>query len=220
MNIIELKNIKKTYTMGEVKVQVLRGISLAIKKGEFAVIIGPSGSGKSTLMNMIGILDKPSTGQVLLHRKNIAHLNEDDLAVLRGKTIGFVFQQFNLIKSMTALENVLLPTLFLDGPDRTKRGIELLNLVGLGDRVHHKPTELSGGQQQRVAIARSLINDPEIILADEPTGNLDSSSGKAVMEILHKLNKEDNKTIILITHDTDLIKKGTRTIRIKDGKLA
>jgi len=220
MNIIELKNIKKTYTMGEVKVQVLRGISLAIKKGEFAVIIGPSGSGKSTLMNMIGILDKPSTGQVLLHRKNIAHLNEDDLAVLRGKTIGFVFQQFNLIKSMTALENVLLPTLFLDGPDRTKRGIELLNLVGLGDRVHHKPTELSGGQQQRVAIARSLINDPEIILADEPTGNLDSSSGKAVMDILHKLNKIDNKTIILITHDTDLIKKGTRTIRIKDGKLA
>lgn len=220
MNIIELKNIKKTYTMGEVKVQVLRGISLAIKKGEFAVIIGPSGSGKSTLMNMIGILDKPSTGQVLLHRKNIAHLNEDDLAVLRGKTIGFVFQQFNLIKSMTALENVLLPTLFLDGPDRTKRGIELLNLVGLGDRVHHKPTELSGGQQQRVAIARSLINDPEIILADEPTGNLDSSSGKAVMDILHKLNKVDNKTIILITHDTDLIKKGTRTIRIKDGKLA
>ncbi len=220
MNIIELKNIKKTYTMGEVKVQVLRGISLAIKKGEFAVIIGPSGSGKSTLMNMIGILDKPSTGQVLLHRKNIAHLNEDDLAVLRGKTIGFVFQQFNLIKSMTALENVLLPTLFLDGPDRTKKGIELLNLVGLGDRVHHKPTELSGGQQQRVAIARSLINDPEIILADEPTGNLDSSSGKAVMDILHKLNKVDNKTIILITHDTDLIKKGTRTIRIKDGKLA
>ena len=206
--------------MGEVKVQVLRGISLAIKKGEFAVIIGPSGSGKSTLMNMIGILDKPSTGQVLLHKKNIAHLNEDDLAVLRGKTIGFVFQQFNLIKSMTALENVLLPTLFLDGPDRTKKGIELLNLVGLGDRVHHKPTELSGGQQQRVAIARSLINDPEIILADEPTGNLDSSSGKAVMDILHKLNKVDNKTIILITHDTDLIKKGTRTIRIKDGKLA
>ena len=220
MNIIELKNIKKTYTMGEVKVQVLRGISLAIKKGEFAVIIGPSGSGKSTLMNMIGILDKPSTGQVLLHRKNIANLNEDELAVLRGKTIGFVFQQFNLIKSMTALENVLLPTLFLDGPDRTKRGIELLNLVGLGDRVHHKPTELSGGQQQCVAIARSLINDPEIILADEPTGNLDSSSGKAVMEILHKLNKTDNKTIILITHDTDMIRRGTRTIKIKDGKLS
>lgn len=220
MKIIELKNIKKTYTMGEVKVQVLRGISLTIKKGDFVVIIGPSGSGKSTLMNMIGILDKPSSGQVLLHNKNIAHLNEDQLAILRGKTIGFVFQQFNLIKSMTALENVLLPTLFLGGESKRERGIKLLELVGLGDRIDHKPTELSGGQQQRVAIARSLINDPEIILADEPTGNLDSASGKVVMQTLHKLNRDEGKTIILITHDTELISKNTKTIKIKDGKLA
>jgi len=219
-HIIELKNIKKNYLMGEVNVTVLRGITLNINKGEFVVIIGPSGSGKSTLMNMIGILDKPSQGSVLLNGKNIAHLDEDKLAILRGKTIGFVFQQFNLIKSMTALENVLLPTLFLEGPDRKERAIKLLTKVGLGDRIHHRPTELSGGQQQRVAIARSLINDPEIILADEPTGNLDSASGKAIMQLLHELNQKEDKTIVLITHDVDLITKNTKIVKIKDGKLA
>ncbi len=219
-HIIELKNIKKNYLMGEVNVTVLRGITLNINKGEFVVIIGPSGSGKSTLMNMIGILDKPSQGSVLLNGKNIAHLDEDKLAILRGKTIGFVFQQFNLIKSMTALENVLLPTLFLEGPDRKERAIKLLTEVGLGDRIHHRPTELSGGQQQRVAIARSLINDPEIILADEPTGNLDSASGKAIMQLLHELNQKEDKTIVLITHDVDLITKNTKIVKIKDGKLA
>jgi putative ABC transport system ATP-binding protein len=219
-HIIELKNIKKNYLMGEVNVTVLRGITLNINKGEFVVIIGPSGSGKSTLMNMIGILDKPSQGSVLLNGKNIAHLDEDKLAILRGKTIGFVFQQFNLIKSMTALENVLLPTLFLEGPDRKERAIELLTKVGLGDRIHHRPTELSGGQQQRVAIARSLINDPEIILADEPTGNLDSASGKSIMQLLHELNQKEDKTIVLITHDVDLITKNTKIVKIKDGKLA
>ncbi len=219
-HIIELKNIKKNYLMGEVNVKVLRGITLNINKGEFVVIIGPSGSGKSTLMNMIGILDKPSQGSVLLNGKNIAHLDEDKLAILRGKTIGFIFQQFNLIKSMTALENVLLPTLFLEGPDRKERAIKLLTKVGLGDRIHHRPTELSGGQQQRVAIARSLINDPEIILADEPTGNLDSASGKAIMQLLHELNQKEDKTIVLITHDVDLITKNTKIVKIKDGKLA
>ena len=178
--IIQLKNVWKTYYMGEVSLDVLKGVNVEINRGEFVVIIGPSGSGKSTMMNQVGVLDTPTKGQILLKGTDIATLSESDLAQLRGKTIGFVFQQFNLIPTLTALENVTLPTIFQNTPEveRIKRAEMLLTRMGIGDRMHHRPNELSGGQQQRVAIARSLVNDPEIILADEPTGNLDSQSVK------------------------------------------
>jgi putative ABC transport system ATP-binding protein len=205
--------------MGKNKLDVLKGINLEIKKGDFVAILGPSGSGKSTLMNQVGILDTPSKGEVYLNGKAISKLEESDLAQIRGRTIGFVFQQFNLIPTLTALENVTLPTIFQDMPEekRIARGTELLTNVGLGDRLHHKPTELSGGQQQRVAISRALVNDPDIILADEPTGNLDSESGRQVMNMLHDLNKKEGKTIILVTHDIHLVKEAQKIIMIKDG---
>lgn len=217
--IIELKQVWKTYLMGKIPLDVLRGINLQIFNGEFVVIIGPSGSGKSTLMNQVGVLDTPTKGKVYLDGIDISTLSESDLSQLRGKKIGFVFQQFNLIPTLTALENVTLPTIFQNMPEeqRNQRGTELLTMVGLSDRTHHKPTELSGGQQQRVAIARALVNDPEIILADEPTGNLDSHSGEQVMAMLARLNREKNKTVILVTHDIDLVKYSQRTVFIKDG---
>jgi len=217
--LIQLKNVWKTYIMGKNKLDVLKGINLEIKKGDFVAILGPSGSGKSTLMNQVGILDTPSKGEVYLNGKAISKLEESDLAQIRGRTIGFVFQQFNLIPTLTALENVTLPTIFQDMPEekRIARGTELLTNVGLGDRLHHKPTELSGGQQQRVAISRALVNDPDIILADEPTGNLDSESGRQVMNMLHDLNKKEGKTIILVTHDIHLVKEAQKIIMIKDG---
>jgi len=217
--IIELKNVWKTYHIGDIALDVLRGINLEILTHEFVAILGPSGSGKSTLMNQVGALDTPTQGHIYLDGDDIEQFSESELAQIRGKKIGFVFQQFNLISTLSALENVTLPALFqnVTSEERNKRAQELLTSVGLKDRMHHKPNELSGGQQQRVAIARALINDPEIILADEPTGNLDSISGKQVMDMLTKLHSQKNKTIILVTHDIDLVKYSEKTVYIKDG---
>ena len=219
--LIELKDVWKTYNMGEVKLDVLKGVSLTIEKGEFVVIIGPSGSGKSTLMNQVGILDVPTKGDVYLSGKSISKLEESQLATLRGKTIGFVFQQFNLIPTLTATENVTLPAIFQAMPEqkRIARAKSILSRVGLSDRLHHRPTELSGGQQQRVAIARALINNPSIILADEPTGNLDSESGQQVMDLLMHLHKKEKKTVIIVTHDVELLRYSEKTVHIKDGKI-
>jgi len=220
-NIIELRNVWKIYQMGEVKVEANRGIDLVIKKGEFVAVTGPSGSGKSTAVNMIGCLDTPTKGEILLDGHNIAKLSESDLAQIRGRKIGFIFQKFNLISSLTALENVTMPMIFqgYTQEKRIERAKHLLTMVGLGDRVDHKPSELSGGQQQRVAIARSLANDPDVILADEPTGNLDSKTGLSVMEFLINLNKKQGKTVIMVTHDQDLSKKADRIAKLKDGKI-
>ncbi len=220
--IIEMIDVEKDYVMGKGKVIVraLRGINLKIYPKEFVIIIGPSGSGKSTMVNLIGCLDRPTKGKILLKGKDISKLNDSELAQLRGKVIGFVFQQFNLLNSLTALENVMLPMIFHDIPvgERKKRATELLIRLGLGDRLNHKPTELSGGQQQRVAIARALATDPEIILADEPTGNLDSKSGDEVMKILEELYAQ-GKTIIFVTHDPRYMHVGTRIVKLKDGQI-
>jgi putative ABC transport system ATP-binding protein len=217
---IELKNVHKVYPMGEVSVPALRGINLTIHPGEFVAIMGPSGSGKSTLMHLLGCLDLPSDGVVQLDGKDITTLDEDTLAQIRGKKVGFVFQTFNLIPTLTAQENVELP-LFFQGfraKKRRARAAELLRKVGLDGRLHHKPAQLSGGERQRVAIARALANDPEIILADEPTGNLDSESGKAILELLAQLHRE-GKTIILVTHNPEAAAYAQRIVRIRDGRL-
>jgi len=220
-NIIELHNVWKTYRMGDVDVHALRGLTLKIKRGEFLAIQGPSGSGKSTLMNMVGCLDLPSRGNVFLDGKNISHLHESDLAQIRGRKIGFIFQTFNLIPTLTAQENVALPMLFQghNQEHRMKRAAELLRVVDLGDRMHHTPGECSGGQRQRIAIARALANDPDVILADEPTGNLDSKTGRVIMEYLKKLHIKEKKTIILVTHDTKLARMAKRLITLKDGQI-
>ena len=219
--IIELQDAWKIYKMGEVEVPALKGISVEIKKGDFVAIIGASGSGKSTMMNLIGCLDLPSKGSIYLKSQDISKLSESDLASLRGRTIGFIFQLYNLIPSMTAFENVMLPLEFQEYNDRdaAKRTREILTLVGLSDKMHHRPSQLSGGQQQRVSIARSLVSDPEIILADEPTGALDSVTGREVLEMLHRLWKEHGKTIIMVTHDLNLAKYARTTIELKDGKI-
>ncbi|MEW5896893.1 MAG: ABC transporter ATP-binding protein [Nanoarchaeota archaeon] len=219
--LIELKDVWKTYRMGDISLDVLKSITLNILQGEFVAVQGPSGSGKSTLMNQIGLLDIPSRGRIVLGNIDISTLSESELAQLRGRTIGFVFQQFNLISTLTALENVILPMIFQDVPEeeRAARGKALLTRVGLAERMGHRPTELSGGQQQRVAIARALVNNPEIILADEPTGNLDSKSGVQVLEILTQLHEKENKTIILVTHDAALVRYAHRIVRLKDGEL-
>jgi len=219
--IIELQDAWKVYRMGEVEVPALRGVSVEIKKGDFVAIIGASGSGKSTMMNLIGCLDLPSKGSIYLKSQDISKLSESDLASLRGRTIGFIFQLYNLIPSMTAFENVMLPLEFQEYNDRdaAKRTREILAIVGLSDKIHHRPSQLSGGQQQRVSIARSLVSDPEIILADEPTGALDSVTGREVLEMLHRLWKEQGKTIIMVTHDLNLAKYARTTIELKDGKI-
>ena len=219
--IIKLKNVWKIYKMGDVKVPALRGLNLEIKKGEFVAIMGPSGSGKSTAMNMVGCLDIPTKGEIYLDNENIADLSESDLAQIRGKKIGFIFQQFNLIQTLSALENVMLPMMFqgYSKEKRTERTKNLLKLVDLEDRMHHKPSELSGGQQQRVAIARALANDPEVILADEPTGNLDSKTGNNVIDFLKKLHKKEHKTIIMVTHDSNIAKHAERVELLRDGKI-
>lgn len=217
---IELRNITKTYDMGSVQVQVLRGISLFVAEGEFLSIIGPSGSGKSTLMNVIGCLDVPTTGEYYLDGKEISTYNEKQLSKIRNQKIGFIFQKFNLLPKLSAYENVELPLIYrgINSKERKERSLEALDKVGLTDRIHHKPTELSGGQQQRVAIARALAGNPPVLLADEPTGNLDSKSGSDVMNIIKKLSSE-GKTIVLITHDNEIAKAAKRTITIKDGLL-
>ena len=220
-SIIELKEVWKTYQIGKIKVDALRGTSLKIEKGEFVAITGPSGSGKSTIMHIVGCLDKPSKGNVYLDEKNISFMTESYLAEIRGQKIGFIFQSFNLIPTLTALENVMLPMEFQDDlvHNPEERAKELLDSVGLKDRIYHKPTELSGGQNQRVAIARALANNPDVILADEPTGNLDSKTGKYIISFLCKLNNKEGKTIIMVTHDNDLVKYAKRIIRLKDGKI-
>jgi len=219
--LLSIENVEKTYKMGKAgDLTVLKGINLQIFEGEFVAITGPSGSGKSTMMNIVGALDIPSKGVVYLNGKNIAKMGESSLSRFRGETIGFIFQQFNLITTLSALENVMLPMEFINNSSQKKTrdtAKNLLDMLGLGDRIHHRPNELSGGQQQRVAIARSLSNDPEIILADEPTGNLDSKTGKFVMGFLHDLNKKKGKTVILITHDLHLIKYADRVIYLQDG---
>ncbi len=217
---IDIKNITKTYDMGSVQVQVLRGITLHVVEGEFLSIIGPSGSGKSTLMNMIGCLDTPTTGEYYLDGKEISTYNEKQLSKIRNQKIGFIFQKFNLLPKLSALENVELPLIYrgMNSKERRQRSIEALEKVGLSDRMNHKPTELSGGQQQRVAIARALAGDPPVLLADEPTGNLDSKSGSDVMNLIRELSNE-GKTIVLITHDIEVAQAAQRTITIKDGLL-
>lgn len=217
--VIELRGVWKTYVMGKNKVHALRGLDLKVKKGEFLSIMGPSGSGKSTAMNMVGCLDTPTKGKIFLSNKDISKLTESELAQIRGKKIGFIFQKFNLINSMTAKENVSLPLIFQNNEPikREKKARSFLELVGLKDRMNHTPNELSGGQQQRVAIARALANDPEVILADEPTGNLDSQSGSTVMDFLKKLHKEKNTTIVLVTHDEKVAREAERVVFLKDG---
>ncbi|MBW3016740.1 ABC transporter ATP-binding protein [Candidatus Woesearchaeota archaeon] len=215
---IKIEEVWKTYQMGKVEVNALTGLNLDIKEKEFVAIMGPSGSGKSTCVNIVGALDIPSKGRVLLEGKDIAKLAESDLAKIRGQIIGFVFQQFNLIQTLTAKENVMLPMVFQETSEeqREKRAKQLLEMVDLGDRLDHKPSELSGGQQQRVAIARALANDPDVIIADEPTGNLDSKTGQQVVAMLCKLHKE-GKTIVMVTHDKDVAKCAQRIEHLFDG---
>jgi len=218
--ILELLHIVKTYQSGNTRFNALDGVDLKIFPGDFISITGPSGSGKSTLMHIIGLLDTPTSGQVLLNGKDVSRLQEHQLAQLRNITLGFVFQQFNLLAKTSALENVMLPLLYSDiNPDkRLPLASEMLKKVGLSDKLKNTPSQLSGGQQQRVAIARALVNNPQIILADEPTGNLDSQSGKEIMAMFHHLNSE-GKTIVLVTHDPDLAKQAKRIVVIKDGQI-
>jgi putative ABC transport system ATP-binding protein len=216
--VFRLKDIRRSFQLGSVEVKVLKGITLDVKRGEFVVITGESGSGKSTLMNLLGMLDVASSGSLEFDAENVTSLSDDELSDIRGKKIGFIFQQFHLLGTLNALENVALPLLFqgVSEEERLARATRVLDKVGLSDRMDHKPSELSGGQQQRVAIARALVNDPEVILADEPTGNLDSVTSVEVIDIIAKLHKEGS-TIILITHDKNLVKFGSRHIVLKDG---
>jgi len=218
---VNIINARKSYYIGKMEVPILHGIDIAIQRGEFLAIMGPSGSGKSTLMNLIGCLDLPTGGEIHVSGKDLSKLSEAELAHLRGQEIGFVFQTFNLVSRMSVLKNVELPTLANQKPgiDPGKRAKELIELVGLSDRMHHKPTELSGGQRQRVAIARALVNDPAIILADEPTGNLDTRTGEEIMKIFKDLNRE-GRTIIMITHDPEIAAHADRIVRVKDGVIA
>ena len=220
-NVVRTRGVKKVFVMGNVALEALKGINLEIKRGEYISIMGPSGSGKSTLFNMIGGLDKPTEGKVYIDEVDVAQLDAYELAWLRCRKIGYIFQTFNLIPVMTALENVTLPMTFagMSTDDAIDKGIRLLTMVGLGDRVQHKPIELSGGQQQRVAVARALANDPAIVLADEPTGNLDLKTGKEIIDLLRKMNKEKEVTIISATHDLKMLDVSDRVFWIRDGKV-
>ncbi len=217
--IIDVKEVWKIYKMGKVEVAALRGLNFKVQEGEFVSIMGPSGSGKSTAMNMIGSLDIPTKGRILLAGRDISKLAESTLAQLRGRKIGFIFQKFNLLNTLTAMENVMLPMTFQNMPPmkRKERAQKLLELVQLGHRLTHKPSEMSGGEQQRVAIARSLANNPEVVLADEPTGNLDSKTGKIVMDFLKYLHKKEGRTIIMVSHDADVARQAERIDHLKDG---
>ena len=216
--VIEAKDLTKVYQMGEIEVHALRGLSTRIRRGETVSIMGPSGSGKSTLMNIIGCLDRPTSGEYLLDGERISDLKDDQLASIRNQKVGFVFQTFNLLPRASALSNVELPMRYSsDKKNRKKRALAALEAVGLGDRVRHQPNELSGGQQQRVAIARALVNEPAIILADEPTGNLDTSSGAEVMELLLSLNEQSGTTLVIVTHDPEIAAQTGRVIHILDG---
>lgn len=218
--VISLRNVNKVYSMEEVRVHALKEVNLEVKKNDFVAIMGPSGSGKSTLLHMIGCLDRPSSGKVMINGIDISKLNDSELARVRGREIGFVFQTFNLYPTLTALENVELPMMIVekDKKERRKRAIELLKRVDLENRAEHLPSQLSGGEKQRVAIARALANDPNLILADEPTGNLDSKSGDEIMKIFVELNK-GGKTIVVITHDSTIASHAKETVRIRDGEI-
>jgi putative ABC transport system ATP-binding protein len=217
--VIELQEIVKVYQMGATQVRALEGVSLKVCPGEMLAIMGPSGSGKSTLMNILGCLDQPTSGSYKLAGEDVSRLNDNQLAEIRGRRIGFVFQSFNLLPRTDAIQNVELPLLYAGVRDRRNRARAALDAVGLGDRMHHRPNELSGGQQQRVAIARALVNDPAIILADEPTGNLDSKAGAEIMGIFQTLNEEKGITIILVTHEPDIAEHTRRIVHIYDGKI-
>jgi len=219
-NVIEAHDLRKVYKMGEVEVEALRGVSFHIKRGEIIAIMGPSGSGKSTLMNTLGCLDRPTSGEYVLDGEPVASLNDDQLASIRNRKVGFVFQSFNLLSRQTAITNVELPLRYSGSPEgRRERAIEALKAVGLEDRMTHRPYELSGGQQQRVAIARAIVNNPAIIMADEPTGNLDSKVGREIMSLLLNLNKDVGTTLIIVTHDPTVAEQTQRVIRLRDGLL-
>jgi putative ABC transport system ATP-binding protein len=218
--ILETTGLRKRYQLGEVTVDALQGVDFVVQRGEFVAVMGPSGAGKSTLLHMMGGLDTPSDGEVVLGGKRLAHLSDDEITIVRRRQVGFVFQFFNLLPTLTAAENVALP-LLIDGQcseDHAARIDELLDLVGLGDRKEHKPDQLSGGEQQRVAIARAFVNDPKIVLADEPTGNLDSKSGTTVLELLHRTCKELEATVVMVTHDPRAASYADRVVFLKDGR--
>jgi putative ABC transport system ATP-binding protein len=219
--IIKLENVWKKYKLANEELSILKGVSMTISSGSFTTIMGPSGSGKSTLMHLLGLLDTPSEGKILFGGQDISKFSEDKLAQIRGEKIGFIFQQFNLLQNLTALENVMLPMIFqgVSENKRIERAKFLLDSVDLEHRINHRPKEMSGGEQQRIAIARSLVNDPEILIGDEPTGNLDSSTGKTVMEILTKLHREQKKTIIVVTHDPSIAHYSQNIIHIQDGNI-
>jgi len=224
MPVISIRDLVKTYHVGEVTVRALRGANLDVEAGEFVAVTGPSGSGKSTLMHILGCLDRPTSGSYVLDGKDVSRMSKDDLAIIRNQKIGFVFQGFNLLSRTTALDNVELPLLYngavkLKASERHKRSMEALQAVGLGERFHHYPNQLSGGQQQRVAIARALVTQPTMLLADEPTGNLDTRTSIEVMGIFQKLNVERGITVLLITHEMDIAEYGTRLVRFRDGRI-
>ena len=217
--VVDAKDLKKVYVMGDVEVHALRGLTIQIERGEVLSIMGPSGSGKSTLMNTLGCLDRPTSGEYYLDGEPVAEMNDDQLADVRNRKVGFVFQSFNLLPRATALSNVELPLRYsaVSGRERRERAKAALETVGLGDRIYHRPSELSGGQQQRVAIARALINNPAIVMADEPTGNLDTKSGDEIMDVLLKLNQEMGTTLIIVTHDPEVAEQTRRIVTIRDG---